>query len=62
MSQVNWMRCQGNQWCPLLTVDLDHEAFDVGGVYVIPVASRQDVLEASTGCLTKDVLESSRQE
>ena len=27
--------CRPNRWCPLSTVDLDHEAFGAGGVYVI---------------------------
>lgn len=34
MIHVNWNACTGDQWCPLLTVNLDHGAFDVSGVYI----------------------------
>lgn len=34
--QVVWIKCTGDSWCKLNTVNLDHEHFDgVGGVYVI---------------------------
>ena len=33
--QLDWGMCRPNTWCPLSTVDLDHEAFGTGGVYVI---------------------------
>jgi hypothetical protein len=33
--QLDWGMCRPNRWCPLNTVDLDHEAFGTGGVYVI---------------------------
>jgi hypothetical protein len=52
----------------LLTPDefgrIDGRRFEPGRrpLQQIPVASRQDVLEASSGCLTKDVLEISGQE
>lgn len=34
--QLNWTRCQGNVWCKLNFVNLDHEHFNNRhGVYVI---------------------------
>ena len=34
--QVQWNKCQGNEWCPLNTVDLDHSHFNnMEGVYII---------------------------
>lgn len=33
--QLDWGMCRPNRWCPLTTVDLDHETFGTGGVYVI---------------------------
>jgi hypothetical protein len=31
-----WNRCEGNLWCPLLTVNLQHPHFqNLGGVYII---------------------------
>lgn len=33
---VKWMKCQGEVWCPLSTVNLSHLHFDkMEGVYVI---------------------------
>jgi hypothetical protein len=32
---VSWGKCTGGNWCQFATVDLGHEAFDGGGVYVI---------------------------
>jgi hypothetical protein len=33
---VNWVKCQGEVWCPLSTVNLDHAHFDnMHGVYII---------------------------
>jgi hypothetical protein len=33
---VNWVKCQGEVWCPLSTVNLDHVHFNtMNGVYVI---------------------------
>lgn len=28
-------KCTGGTWCPFETVDLAHDAFDAGGVYII---------------------------
>ena len=34
--QLNWMKCQGDVWCKLNFVNLDHEHFnDRHGVYII---------------------------
>ncbi len=34
--QLNWNKCQGNVWCKLNAVNLDHEHFNnMHGVYVI---------------------------
>ena len=34
--RLNWMKCQGDVWCKLNTVDLDHEHFhNRYGVYII---------------------------
>ncbi len=34
--QLEWNKCQGDVWCPLNTVDLQHHHFDsLEGVYVI---------------------------
>lgn len=34
--QLNWMKCQGDVWCKLNFVNLDHEHFNNrSGVYVI---------------------------
>lgn len=34
--QLNWVKCQGNVWCKLNFVNLDHSHFDnKNGVYVI---------------------------
>ena len=34
--QLNWMKCQGDVWCKLNFVNLDHEHFnDIRGVYII---------------------------
>lgn len=36
MTKLSWIRCSGNQWCPLNTVNLDSPHFDgMEGVYVI---------------------------
>lgn len=35
MINVTWRRCKDEQWCSLLSVNLDHQAFDTGGVYII---------------------------
>jgi hypothetical protein len=33
---VNWVQCEGNVWCKLNTVDLQHSHFDgLEGVYII---------------------------
>jgi hypothetical protein len=32
---VFWGKCTGGKWCQLATVDLAHDTFDVGGVYLI---------------------------
>ena len=34
--QIKWLKCQGEVWCPLATVNLPHAHFDnLSGVYVI---------------------------
>jgi hypothetical protein len=34
--RLEWNKCAGGEWCPLNTVDLDHQHFDgMEGVYVI---------------------------
>ena len=34
--RVEWVKCQGDKWCPLQTVDLGHSHFNgTEGVYVI---------------------------
>lgn len=34
--QLNWMKCQGEVWCKLGTVNLDHQHFHgISGVYII---------------------------
>lgn len=34
--QLNWTKCQGNVWCKLNSVNLDHEHFNnMHGVYII---------------------------
>ena len=36
MTQVKWMKCAGEVWCPLVTINVDHAYFDnVEGVYII---------------------------
>ena len=33
---LNWITCEGNKWCPFLTLNLDHAHFtNSSGVYVI---------------------------
>ena len=33
---VNWIKCQKDNWCPFLTLNLDHDHFtNLSGVYVI---------------------------
>ncbi len=33
---LSWIKCTGNKWCPLDTVDLDHPHFEgLEGVYII---------------------------
>ena len=33
---VNWIKCEGDKWCPFLTLNLDHAHFtNLSGVYVI---------------------------
>ena len=33
---LSWNKCEGNKWCNLLALNLDHEHFDdMEGVYVI---------------------------
>ena len=33
---LNWNKCEGNSWCPFLTVNLQHPYFrNLGGVYII---------------------------
>jgi len=34
--QLHWMKCQGDVWCKLSTVNLEHQHFnDMEGVYII---------------------------
>ena len=33
--EVEWNRCARNRWCELNTVDLSHELFAEGGVYLV---------------------------
>lgn len=34
--RLNWMKCQGNVWCKLNFVNLDHSHFDnKSGIYII---------------------------
>ena len=34
--QLEWMKCQGDSWCPLSRVNLSHDHFkDLEGVYII---------------------------
>jgi len=36
MQNLNWNKCEGNVWCPFLTVNLQHPHFrNWGGVYII---------------------------
>ncbi len=32
---VSWGKCTGGKWCQLPAVDLAHDTFDAGGVYVL---------------------------
>lgn len=33
---LTWIKCEGDKWCPLLTVNLDHSHFSaLEGIYVI---------------------------
>jgi hypothetical protein len=32
---VSWGRCSGDTWCSFAKVDLSHQAFGAGGVYLI---------------------------
>ena len=33
---LDWIKCEGNKWCPFLTLNLDHAHFtNLSGVYVI---------------------------
>ena len=33
---LNWIKCQENQWCSLLNLNLSHDHFkNLGGVYII---------------------------
>lgn len=33
---LNWIKCQGNQWCSLLNVNLSHDHFkNLEGIYII---------------------------
>ena len=34
VTNLVWRQCKGT-WCHLMTADLDHDMFNVGGVYVI---------------------------
>src|SRR5258708_29360925 len=34
--QLQWVKCQHQQWCPFMTLDLTHPSLDgLGGVYII---------------------------
>lgn len=33
--RVSWGKCTGDKWCSLNTVNLDHDAFGNGGLYII---------------------------
>jgi len=36
MQQLKWIQCQGDVWCKLDTVNLNHQHFNnMGGVYII---------------------------
>lgn len=36
IATLNWIKCEGQRWCNLLTVNLDHQHFwGLEGVYVI---------------------------
>lgn len=33
---LDWIKCEGDKWCPFQTVNLTHSHFtDLGGVYII---------------------------
>ena len=36
MHQLSWIKCDGNTWCPLLTLNLAHSHFNgLDGIYII---------------------------
>jgi hypothetical protein len=36
LQALNWIKCEGNVWCPFLTVNLQHQHFrGLAGVYII---------------------------
>jgi hypothetical protein len=36
MQTLTWNKCEGDKWCPFLTVNLQHPHFqNLGGIYVI---------------------------
>lgn len=36
MMNLSWIKCDGNQWCRLLNINLDHPHFDgLEGIYII---------------------------
>lgn len=36
LQTLTWNKCEGNVWCPFLTVNLQHPHFqNLGGVYII---------------------------
>jgi hypothetical protein len=60
---LDWIKCQGNQWCNLFTVNLDHPHFDrLEGVYVIwHAGERPWTVYAGQGVI-KDRLAAHRQD
>lgn len=38
--QVRWGKCAEDEWCPLNMVDLKHQAFAQGGVYMAEMSRR----------------------
>ena len=61
---VNWIKCEGQQWCDFLKLNLDHSHFNsLGGVYIIWHGGQNaSVVRVGQGESIRDRLKTHRQD
>jgi hypothetical protein len=63
MTQLQWNKCQGDVWCNLLNLNLDHPLFDnMSGVYIIWHAGPQPATVRIGSGVIRDRLRAHRED